>query len=219
MKRIPLLILLFISIVSSNADAQVIKGAVIGGFNLSQVDGDEVFGYKRMGMNVGASAIIPFRERWAVCLETVFSQKGAFQKEQYYDSSRAFTGEYDLRLNYAEVPVLLQYNDKGGLTFGAGLSWGRLVGSKEIEHGGLHKPYSDTVPFNNNDFNVLADFRFRVWKRLKFNLRYSYSFTNIRKREYTNLAGQSWIRKQFNNTLSFRLVYVFNERDNYIRNE
>jgi len=149
-------------------------------------------------------------KKWSVSLETIFSQKGADQRPQYHDS--LYTGEYNLKLNYVEVPVLVHFTEKNLFSFGTGFSWGRLVSSKEIEHGGIQPPYSDSVSFNKNDYNLLVDFRFRIWKRLKFNIRYAYSLAKIRTREFYSLAGNSWSRKQYNNVITFRLIYVFNEQ-------
>ncbi|MCF8229354.1 MAG: PorT family protein [Bacteroidales bacterium] len=200
------LLLLFLI---AHAHAQIFKGAAIGGFNLTQVDGDEVYGFNRIGLNAGAGVVLPLGEHWEISLETSFSQKGAYQKQQYIDSSRALTGEYNLRLNYVEVPLLLHYKDKGGLTFGAGLSWGRLVSSKEIEHGDEEIAYSDSIPFNDNDFSVIADIRFRIWKNLHGNFRYSYSLQSIRERTFYSLdKSNSWTRKQYNNVLTFRIIYI-----------
>lgn len=208
-------VIAFSVLISSNCPlhAQVIKGALIGGFNLSQVDGDEVYGFNRIGFNVGAAAIIPLGEKWSVSLENSYSQKGAFQKKQYNDS--ALTGKYNLRLNYVEVPLLVHFTDKEFITFGAGFSWARLVKAKEIEHNGLQPPYSDSIPFNDNDFNAIADIRFRIWKKLKGNIRYSYSLKPIREREFENLLGEKWMRKQYNNVITFRLMWIINEKRQY----
>jgi hypothetical protein len=210
-----LFLILLLSGYFFNLKAQVIKGALIAGFNMTQVDGDEVYGFKKIGFNVGAAAIIPVKKKWSISLETIFSQKGAYQRPQYNDT--LYTGEYNLRLNYVEVPVLVHFTEKNLFSVGTGFSWGRLVKSKEIEHGGIQPPYSDSVAFNRNDFNWLIDIRFRVWKKLKFNIRYAYSLAKIRTREFYSLAGTTWTRKQYNNVLTFRLIYVFNEQVEYVK--
>jgi hypothetical protein len=205
--------------------AQRFQGAVMGGMNISQVDGDEVYGFKRVGGHFGVGVILPIK-KWDITLETVFNQKGAFEKEQYQywdkDSvgnlidSVLYTGAYDLRLNYVEIPLMAHYTDRDRYTAGLGFSYGRLVSVSEIEHGGNIPPYSDTVKFNKNDFNILIDLQIRVWKQLKFNIRYAYSITPIRERTFYDVIYQvkdPWIRKQYNNMLTFRLVYVFNEQN------
>ena len=202
-----------LSITTLNVDAQIIKGAVIFGTNISQVDGDEAYGFNKLGFNVGASAIIPFKDKWAVSIENIFSQKGAYQKPQRIDS---ISGEYSLKLNYLEVPVLVHYTDRNIITAGAGFSWGRLVGANEWEHGIKTETSLNSETYSQSDINILADLRFRIWKKLKFNIRYSYSIAKIRTREYPDFSGDTWIRKQYNNLVSFRLVYVFNERSSVI---
>ena len=199
--------------------AQIIKGEAIVGMNLTQVDGDEVFGFKKIGANIGAGVLIPVdkKGRWDVSLEALFSQKGSYEPPQgeFIDSlGNIHTGEYKLKLNYAEIPVLVMFTDKEFISAGAGFSWGRLVSVKEWEHGNLVD--STTVnsgTYSKNDFSILADFRIRIWEGLKFNLRYEYSLAKIRTREYTNYdTGNKWTRKQYNNVITFRLIYVFNEK-------
>lgn len=212
MKR-PLIVLILLFALSSALFAQRFKGAVMGGMNISQVDGDEVVGFHRVGGHLGVAAILPIN-KFDITLETVFNQKGAREKQQYQDTINgyAYTGEYDLRLNYVEVPLMAHYTDRERITAGLGFSWGRLVSLKEIEHGGNVPPYSDTIEFNKNDFNILFDLQFRIYQRLKFNVRYAYSLTPIREREYQQFyTGDEWSRRQYNNLFTFRLVYIFNE--------
>jgi hypothetical protein len=219
-----ILLLLLLLALCPKLTAQRFKGAVIAGMNVSQVDGDEVYGYHRIGGQFGLAAILPLK-KWDITLETVFNQKGAFQKAQYehwaYDStltsvdSALYTGAYDLRLNYVEIPLMVHYTDKERYTVGLGFSYGRLVNFSEIEHGGNVPPYSDTVKFSKNDFNVLVDLQIRIWKQLKFNVRYAYSIVPIRERTYYDVIYQlkdPWTRKQYNNMFTFRLVYVINEK-------
>jgi len=211
------LVAFFLLVVTLNVDAQFIKGALIFGTNISQVDGDEVYGFKKIGFNIGASAIVPFSNKWAISIENIYSQKGAYQKPQYADS---ISGEYRIKLNYVEVPVLVHYTDKNIFTVGAGLSWGRLVKVDEWEHGNKTNTSLSSGTYSQNDINILADLRFRIWKKLKFNVRYAYSIPKIRTREHSDLSGDTWIRKQYNNLVSFRLIYVFNERQSFVnRNE
>ena len=206
--RIFILLLLLIIITTGQSYSQRIKGAVIAGFNGTQVDGDEVIGYNKLGLNVGAAAIIPFKKKWSVSIENIFSQKGAHRGEIYIDS---LSGSYTLRLNYVEVPVLVHYTDKEIITVGTGFSWGRLVGAKEWEHGQRTNTSVKNGPYDKNEFSWLADLRFRIWKRLKFNLRFSYSLAKVRTRKYDNGISK-WERKQYNNVVSFRLLYIFNEQ-------
>lgn len=227
LKNISFYLILMFLLVGSGVElsAQIIKGEAILGMNLTQVDGDEVYGFKKVGANIGAGVMVPFgkRGRWDVSFETIFTQKGSKQGPQYNDSlndGRVITGEYKLNLNYVEVPVLVMYTDKEFISFGAGLSWARLVGVKEYEHGQLVETTTvNSGTYSKNDFSILADFRIRIYKSLKFNLRYQYSLLKIRTREFENFAGDTWTRDQYNNVITFRLIWVFNEaqsRKNFV---
>ncbi len=203
-------LLIMLLALSSMLRAQVFKGALMGGVNICQVDGDEIYGYHRFGAHVGAAAILPLKN-WDITLETVYNQKGSYQKAKYPGDS--LNGQYDLKLNYIEVPLLVHYTDKKFITGGVGFSWGRLIYSKEIEHAGAQPPYSDSVGFNKNDFNFLADVMIRVYKQLKFNIRFAYSVVPIRERVFDPAwAQEPWTRKQYNHLFTFRVVWVFNEK-------
>lgn len=215
-----ILFLILLTFTAINVSAQIIKGEAIAGLNLTQVDGDEVFGFRKFGANLGAGVLIPFgkKGKWDVSLETLFTQKGSYQKPQYEDSidnGQVLTGEYKLRLNYVEVPLMVMYTDKELISFGLGLSWGRLFGVKEWEHGEIVPTTTlRNGPYSKNDFSVLADIRIRIWKALKINLRYQYSMVKIRTREFTSKDPniEPKIRDQFNNVISLRLIYVINEQ-------
>ena len=192
------------------AEAQRVKGELIFGMNATQIDGDEVFGFHKYGLNMGVGAIFPFNEHWSLSIETIFNQKGAYRKESI-EIDTLPTPYYNIRLNYLDVPVVLHYEDKGGITFGAGFSWGRTVGIEEIEHGKVIETTTLAGPYKRDDLNVLADIRIKIWQKLKFNFRYAYSVLPIRTRVFTNTAGASWERTQYNSILTFRLIYIFNE--------
>ncbi len=205
-------------VLAAPTHAQVFKGYGALGFNIAQVDGDEVYGYKKYLGNAGLGVMVPFGGNWDLSLETSFNQKGAKgipgRIIEEYD-------KYDLRLDYVEVPVLVHYTDKGFITAGLGFAWGRLVGLNEREAFYIVEEekfeWTDTgIGINDNvfkkdDFSVLIDLRMPIYQRLKFNFRFQYSMAQFRERTYTNIAGSTRDRLYYNNVLTFRLVYMFNE--------
>ena len=198
MKRVFLTVSIIISVgFLSSLHAQRIMGALIGGFNTTNVQGDDVFGFRKFGINAGAAAIVPFGEKWSFTLEAVYSQKGAFHREGGRGMDYRYEHDYNqykLQLNYLEVPVLVHFHDKKWLKAGAGFSYGRLVGVKEYED---HVRIATTT-LNEGPYDTDA--------------RYSFSLFKIRTRTYENVRGdEEKIRKQYNQVLSFRLIWVFNE--------
>lgn len=243
--------------------AQIIKGEVFVGANGCQVDGDECYGFKKIGVNAGAGALIPFTSWMDLGLEVMFSQKGAFKRDSItYNSS--YPHAYNLKLNYVEVPLMLYFTDKDVVSVGVGVSYGRLVGLNELDDGhpsdyegvgigtgdgSIHwrnenpnlpdiskiddidelnrivyqnypnVTYISEVVANSNtyrpdDFNICADLRFRIWEGLHLEARYQYSLRPLRYRMYyedVNMVMANQIRKQYNNTITIRLTYIFNE--------
>ncbi len=206
-------LVIFLLLFSLEGHSQIIKGQLIAGLNMTQVDGDEVYGYKKPGLQLGLGAMIPFGDKWDLSIETIYNEKGARQKAQYPMLADSTNGAYSLYLNYLEVPVLVHFTDKELITVGTGFSWGRLITAREYEHDRQTNTDAQNGVYNPNDFNILVDLRMRLYKQIKFNFRYAYSMAKIRTREYsTNTgSGSTWSRKQYNNMLTFRLVYMINE--------
>jgi hypothetical protein len=224
MNRVLLILLISIPVLFSNPGySQRFLGALSAGINLSQVDGDEVYGFKKVGFNGGPSVIVPFGRdgKWTVTMELLFSMNGAYQKG-FTDTVAPDTNQpasysgYKLNLNYIQIPLLVHFTDKKIIAGGVGFAYGQLVSVKEWENGVRIENTTLQGPYTLADFQVLADVKLRIWKRLWANLRYSYSIFPIRTREFTNYSGkQVWVRKQHNNVITFRLTYVFN--DPYIK--
>jgi hypothetical protein len=204
-----LVLYLLLIILPCIAFGQSIRGGLAAGMNAAQVDGDEVYGYHKYGLNAGAFATIPVGKNFSVSIETSYSQKGSYQSPQYADS---LSGEYKLILNYVEVPVLFQYTDKDIVKVGTGLSWGRLVQFKEYEHGNRVVWPTSYGPYKTSDTQILVDLQLKLFTGFYFNLRYGYSLGKIRTRTFVQQAtGKTWTRKQYNNDLTARLIYVFKD--------
>lgn len=223
-----LILALLLSITATDIEAQIVKGEGFLGLNLSQVDGDEAFGYKKLGLHAGLGALVPIYQKnnfdIDFSLEVAFSQKGAHQRQIYSGANDGITGEYDLYMNYLEVPMLIYFTDKQITSFGIGASYGRLVGLKEYEHGELtnvNLSYTGVDKYDLDDFCILADLKFRIQERLKFGVRFQYSMDKIRTRPFYLANGEpDCPRDQYNNTITARLIYVFNEdRSQYIYDE
>ena len=278
MKRLSILILLLAFTIAAPAllHAQIVKGEVFFGGNACQVDGDECYGYRKFGVHAGAGALIPILKvsdiSMDVGLEVLFSQKGAYKGDSINSHLGLYTGTYDLRLNYAEVPIMVYLTDKDRYSIGVGVSYGRLVGLNErincnstsiaIGDGSLHwrednpnfpdiskvkdinelcsniyqAGYSQTEPvetqvpsvianstsYRASDFSLCGDLRIRLWEGFHAELRYQYSLAPIRTRLFYNNQDETLLKTddlrvqplqhQYNETLTLRVVYIFNER-------
>ncbi|MCK9448597.1 MAG: PorT family protein [Bacteroidales bacterium] len=214
MQKRLLLCIVVVVFVGLRLDAQIIKGFATVGFNLSQVDGDEAYGYRKIGGNGGLGVMIPFWGNFDVAIETSLTQKGAYQRPQYFSlrGDDTLTGAYDLRLNYAEIPLMVQYTDKNFISAGIGVVPAVLISAKEFEHGRQTPTTALSGTYARMDYSILLDAKMRIKGRLWGNFRFQYSMQRIRTREFSSLGGtETWIRHQYNNMISFRLFYIFNE--------
>ncbi len=220
-----IILLIFLSF-NNNLIAQIIKGEAIIGQNLSKVEGDRVnngiIRFNKPGIVVGMGVLIPVWNNFDVGFEVLYSQKGAYRK--YGSSPDSATPNYLTKLNYAEVPFLIQYTDKERISIGTGVSYSRLVDVKWVVNGRTLTESVNDGYFSRDNLDWLLDFKIKIWQQLKFNFRYSYSLTSIWSGPddalLETLAGEKQDSNQRNSMVSFRLVWVFNEKQSKMnRNE
>lgn len=219
-----LILIIVLCLSSFVCSAQMLKAYTIVGLNASQIDGDEVYGYEKFSPQAGLGIIMPFNMRkpnegWQLSAELLYSQKGAKEKLDPF--------RYNTSLHYVDIPLLVHFVDvKGGWTFGLGWQYGRLFKIKEdwglpdTIINSFERPVDGVLPaFKRNDFSVVADIRFTIWEKIKFSFRYQYSLVPIREDVWfyngypagTN-GFKSWSRDFRNNYMSFRIIYMINER-------
>jgi len=206
---------LFLSF-SHESYSQRIMAGLIAGFNTTNVQGDDVYGFHKLGLNAGGTAIVPFGDHWSLSVEGIYSQKGAYHAKggrgMDYQARHDYN-QYKLVLNYVEVPVLFHYIDRNWIKAGVGFAYGRLVEVKEWEDEVQVATTTLTGgPYDQNEYSGMVDVQFPLYRQLKFDFRYSFSLAKIRERQYYNVSeGDEKIRKQYNQVLSFRVFWIINE--------
>ena len=217
-------LIVFLSMGMLYCYAQVFKGQIIGGINITQLDGDYQIGYQKAGAHAGIGVMLPFnfikgRENkpWSASMEILYNQRGVRERNFNYDPNSILSAsqakfDYILKLHYISIPVLLHYTYKEFAGFGIGFGYNRLFKSSEIEWD-VEQIYDTVGRLNPNDFSVMADIRIRIWQQLKFGVRFEYSMFSLRTRYFhENKFRKAGDRKQRNNTLTFYLVYMINEK-------
>ncbi len=189
-------------------------GGLVAGANFTQLDGDNYAGYHKVGMNVGGIVYTKFDQHLAASIEILYAQKGARgHKEQ--NVTGAYIQSYNVRLNYAEVPLQICYFDRRKSHFGAGLSIARLVSVKEDGVGrsaaGLIGVEPDKYPFRKMDYNFIIGGSLHIIKGLFLNARFQYSLVPVRKGEIGEqlppfFSGRG---EQYNNVWALRVMYLF----------
>lgn len=184
-------------------------GLLLGG-NFSQVDGDNYAGYHKVGMNIGGIVYAQLADHLATSLEILFSQKGAKgnQEETATTGSSAFLiKKYQSTLNYAEIPIMINYFDKRKSHFGGGFSYSQLISAKETATTNPAYTYNfDNYPFKKSDVNLIIAGNLHLIKGLFLNMRFQYSLFSIRNNIPPGFGDRG---QQFNNMWTVRLMYLF----------
>lgn len=223
MKRIAITALLLLSLTASAQ--QRIHAFVTSGITVSQIEGDELKGFKQVGYTGGVGALISLsnNNRWGMSIEALFSQRGV----RSTTDTRNYLYMLNIRSNYIEIPLLLHWQDVyGGMLFGAGISYGRLVRQPHGEvafNPAFFVPDTTDKAFLPNDLMVVLDARFTVWRGLQLDLRWQYSILAV-KRDWRFMAYSGYeydsngniverwiphINNCYNHSLVLRLIWQF----------
>jgi hypothetical protein len=187
-------------------DPRTFFGGLVAGANFTQVDGDSYAGYHKVGMNVGGIVYANLADHLAASLEILFSQKGSRgHKMQESGNAGEVISKYRIDLNYAEVPIQINYFDRRRSHFGGGFSYSQLISAKENIQTNLRTVDTDTLKFKKMDINFVLGGSLHLVKGLFLNVRFQYSLIPIRKETPAGF-GRS---EQFNNLWTVRLMYLF----------
>ncbi|HEY9177417.1 MAG TPA: outer membrane beta-barrel protein [Flavipsychrobacter sp.] len=185
-------------------------GGLVGGVNFAQVSGDNYRGFDKIGMNVGGKVYLPLTSEIVASIEILYTQKGSVGKEATIAGimKGVSVSNYSISLDYAEVPVMINYFFPGKTHIGVGLSYGRLVRSSEK---GITVPDQNfdpaKYPFSKSAIDFILDGNIRVYKGLFINPRFQYSMIKLRNEK--NIAPYFYGSSQFSMVFGFRVAYFF----------
>lgn len=194
-------ILVSISVMTS---AQNFNAQLLAGVCASQVSGDQLAGFNKAGIMIGAGINTLIAKKVSLGFEIYYIQKGSRKQN---DVEKGDLEYYRLRLNYMEVPVFFQYqlSDKFGII--AGPSVGTLVGSEEEDQDGeiIGQP-----PFIKYEVSACGGFKYLFSDNWGLYLRGSQSLAPVRN--HSNRSVYRLNRGQYNSVLMFTLFYQFDNK-------
>ncbi|MGI8892451.1 MAG: porin family protein [Bacteroidia bacterium] len=197
-------LLLIIAFSHTFLHAQQIRGGIIAGVSPSQVSGDRLSGFNKVGLTGGLLAKTAISPKMDVEVELLFVQKGS---RKPIDPDNNDYEEYKLELNYIEVPLIFQYHFNEKWIFDAGISYGRLIMSRESDE---HGEFPETFPFKQNEFSINGGINYYLFRNVLMNWRISNSVLPVRP--HVSGAQFRLNRGQYNTVLMFLLKYEFGSR-------
>jgi len=195
MKKIFFAILLILPIF---VFSQRFEGGVLMGFNASQIDGDDLWGYNKAGLMGGVFVFTDFTEKWKGQLEIKYSAKGS-------STNKDADVQYKYRLQYIEMPVIMEYAmfKKVQLQTGASLGYLFNAGINEGYGDGYTKFNDEDMP-NSLEASLCVGFNASFMDPININVRFSYSLLPVREKFPNDTYDNgSW----YNNVVTFGIYY------------
>ena len=184
------------------------KALFVGGVNLAQVDGDAESGYKKIGAVAGVGTVVKFSKRFSLSAELLYSMKGAKPHFSTYESGKK--DQYDITMDYIDLPITFSIHDKRVLMFGAGLQVSALLRYSQTDSAGNNvtaHPNPDQQP-RKVDLMGQVCATFFIKERIGLGVRFAYSLLKIRDAvQGVNLKGE------YNNVVSLRLSYLLDPKN------
>ena len=150
------------------------QGGLVGGPLVSQVSGDGLGGFDKLGYQLGAYVHIPFSKKWAGKIELGYIAKGS-QRPGNPDNIGENTWGY--RFNYIEVPLLLERQfRKFNIQFGPAI--GVLVSSSYV----FNKEKFEIVnpEAASTDISFMGGIAYPLSDKFTASMRYSQSLVPVR---------------------------------------
>lgn len=205
-----LALVVLVSFFTQTSVAQSFNAGLIVGPTFCQVDGDHYAGYHQLGFTAGTYVNLPIEDHFSVQMELKYSLLGAHSSDK--EVNEYYYNPYNLRLHYAEIPLMLRYNlgafRVGGrplefLTLEAGISLDfRMKATEDVD-----ADYQVTTNrWNFFSATANAGLHFAFSEHFGFGARYMYSVVPIR---FTGNPG--WFYNQYyNKVILFTLTYNIN---------
>ena len=134
---------------------------------------------------MGLQSRFILRDKWALAIELKYIQKGSVHtdKEDPYSYFR-------IKLDYIEIPILLNYQINEHFIFGAGFSFGQLINAQIDDANGNISGASRN--YKNVDFNILGQVKYLLNEHFSVDIKMAYSIfyiTNQSPRQFNNLVS------------------------------
>jgi len=198
-----LTLLFFCGILTYNTNAQSFGGGIIAGASTSQVAGDLLGGFNKIGILVGAYTSLKVKEILNFQFEISYITKGS-RNPNMYESNHPNYEKIEITLSYIEMPLTinLQQKENLGVEFGIipAFNISATLNSADAKNISVPNPQ-----YKKYDLGVCAGINYHITDNIILNTRISNSIIPIRP--HTSGATNGWNRGQYNTVLSFAIHY------------
>ncbi len=202
-----ILLATFFAFSISISNAQFFSGGIRTGVTGSQVSGDQLSGFDKLGLYGGLYAGVSLNQTMRLQLEMLYIQKGSRQNAK---PDKGIYSSYLLRLNYIELPLMLTWRGNSYFEIEGGFSYGTLMSNTDVEwdENGL---MPGMTPFKKYEISVQAGFNYLLSDNLRANFRFNNSILPVR--EHTGGATYRLNMGQYNTVLILGINYLFGKNE------
>ena len=194
--RILAIVLLCGILTTTNSHAQSFGGGLIAGVSTSQVAGDLLGGFNKIGLLAGAYTSLKVKENISLQFEITYIEKGSKNPNIHKKNIAEIT------LSYVEVPISINLQQKENLGVEVGILPAFLINAKMNDY---FSEIEIDPAFEKYDFGVFAGINYHITDNIILNTRISNSIIPIRP--HVSGATNGWNKGQYNTVLSFAIHY------------
>ena len=189
-------ILLCCGFLSISIHAQNFGGGIIAGASTSQVAGDMLGGFNKIGLLAGAYTNLKIKEDLQLQLEIIYIEKGSRNPNLHKNTIQEIT------LSYVEIPISINLQQKENLGIELGILPAFIMSSKMNDY---FSEIEINPSFEKYDFGIFAGINYHLSKKIILNSRISNSIIPIRP--HVSGATNGWNKGQYNTVLNFAIHY------------
>jgi hypothetical protein len=189
-------ILLFCGFLTISSNAQNFGGGLIAGASTSQVAGDMLGGFNKIGLLAGVYTNLKIKEDLQLQLEIIYIEKGSRNPNLHKNTIQEIT------LSYVEIPISINLQQKENLGIELGILPAFIMSSKMNDY---FSEIEINPSFEKYDFGIFAGINYHLSKKIILNSRISNSIIPIRP--HVSGATNGWNKGQYNTVLNFAIHY------------
>ena len=193
-----LTLLFFCGILTYNTNAQSFGGGIIVGASTSQVAGDLLGGFNKIGLLAGAYTNLKIKENISSQFEITYIEKGSRNPKLHEDDTPD-----EITLSYIEVPLSVNLQQKENLGIEVGILPAFLINAEMNDY--LSEIKEIDPAFTKYDFGIFAGINYHITDNIILNTRISNSIIPIRPHIFNLKDGLN--KGQYNTVLSFTIHY------------
>jgi len=181
---------------SISIHAQNFGGGIIAGASTSQVAGDMLGGFNKIGLLAGVYTNLKIKEDLQLQLEIIYIEKGSRNPNLHKNTIQEIT------LSYVEIPISINLQQKENLGIELGILPAFIMSSKMNDY---FSEIEINPSFEKYDFGIFAGINYHLSKKIILNSRISNSIIPIRP--HVSGATNGWNKGQYNTVLNFAIHY------------